>query len=301
MISASDLEDTYRLISAIVDDEFAGAHQPSDVSPSHLRRLERGESDDYSDDVDRVIETGEIAVDTDSLCDAVDRALHARTEITVRTATTVVRVDAGRRMLDLEHADGSAEKAGSYDHIVNCSWSSLPSLDATAGLMQDRAWCFRVKYFLRLDAAQMSLRIPSTTFALGAYGDVVDFGSAGSYLSWYDAGRKGFTTALEPPNWPSRLSLPESTTTACDIIDGLSTFMPRLQGLRAIASTHGVVRGGVIFAHGVTDLDDDCTELHQRHSIGPTSMETYHSVNTGKLTMAPYFARTLADRLSAKR
>ena len=58
---------------------------------------------------------------------------------------------------------------------------------------------------------------------------------------------------------------------------------------------------GIIYAHGDTDLSDADTELHQRHSIGLTSVGRYHSVNTGKLTTAPYFARKVADRLCGSR
>ena len=38
---------------------------------------------------------------------------------------------------------------------------------------------------------------------------------------------------------------------------------------------------------------------HERHAIGPSSHGHYHSVDTGKLTMAPRFARLLADRILA--
>jgi hypothetical protein len=37
--------------------------------------------------------------------------------------------------------------------------------------------------------------------------------------------------------------------------------------------------------------------LHQRHDIGVMSVGSYHSVDPGKLSMAPYFAEICADRI----
>jgi hypothetical protein len=57
------------------------------------------------------------------------------------------------------------------------------------------------------------------------------------------------------------------------------------------------VVGGNIFAWGATDTDDAVSELHQRHDLGIESAGNYHSVDTGKLSLAPYFAEACADRI----
>ena len=59
------------------------------------------------------------------------------------------------------------------------------------------------------------------------------------------------------------------------------------------------VRGGAIVAWGDTDIDDPESELHRRYEIGVSTNGTYHSVDPGKLTMAPYFAEVCADRIMA--
>ena len=58
------------------------------------------------------------------------------------------------------------------------------------------------------------------------------------------------------------------------------------------------VRGGVIYARGDTDVDDEASELHERHRVGPFTHGAYHSVDTGKYTLAPLFALKLADRIT---
>ena len=54
---------------------------------------------------------------------------------------------------------------------------------------------------------------------------------------------------------------------------------------------------GVIVAWGHTDIDDHASELHNRHAIGVHSYGNFHSIDPGKLTMAPYFAEICAGRI----
>ena len=57
------------------------------------------------------------------------------------------------------------------------------------------------------------------------------------------------------------------------------------------------VKGGAIVAWGETDIDDPRSELHNRYAIGLHSWGRYHSIDPGKLTMAPFFAQVCADRI----
>jgi hypothetical protein len=57
------------------------------------------------------------------------------------------------------------------------------------------------------------------------------------------------------------------------------------------------VEGGYIFAWGRTGIADPESELHHRSDIGIRSAGRYHSIDTGKYGMAPYFADLLADRI----
>jgi len=42
---------------------------------------------------------------------------------------------------------------------------------------------------------------------------------------------------------------------------------------------------------------DPASELHGRFEIGVTSVGSFHSIDPGKLTMAPYFADICAERI----
>ena len=52
-------------------------------------------------------------------------------------------------------------------------------------------------------------------------------------------------------------------------------------------------------AWGETGIEDRTSELHQRHAVGVHSRGRYHSIDTGKLTLAPMFAAEACARLRA--
>ena len=133
---------------------------------------------------------------------------------------------------------------------------------------------------------------------LGPFGDIVNFGEHGLFLSWYPAGMIATSTALRPPEWDRQLT-PE---TCRDVFQrSLHEWLSRCPALGALEFDETDVEpcAGVIDAWGSTDIDDPQSELHNRHEIGVHSVDNYHSVNTGKYTMAPYLGLKTAERIHA--
>ena len=75
--------------------------------------------------------------------------------------------------------------------------------------------------------------------------------------------------------------------------------MPTLGVLDAENLPEAAVKGGAIVAWGKTDIYDPASELHRRFEIGVTTEGRYHSIDPGKLTMAPYFAAICAERIAS--
>jgi hypothetical protein len=73
--------------------------------------------------------------------------------------------------------------------------------------------------------------------------------------------------------------------------------VPALRGLDPKTLPEATVKGGAIVAWGATDIYDPQSELHRRYEIGVASKGRFHSLDPGKLTMAPYFAERCADRI----
>jgi hypothetical protein len=206
----------------------------------------------------------------------------------------VARSGAGLEVL-FEDAGGSHR--ATYDHVVNALWDGRLAVDASFGIKPPRAWLYRARYNLRFEGAPLPASLPCVTIALGAFGDIVTYANGAGSLSWYPVGMVGTSSALTPPAWPTTAAPDAATRIRDGIIAGLGAIVPAIAQARAALARAGTVKGGAIFAWGRSDIDDADSGLHSRHDVGVETHGCYHSINTGKLTTAPLFARQLAERI----
>jgi len=193
--------------------------------------------------------------------------------------------------------DGSGgARSERYDHVVNASWEDLLAIDASAAVIPEGAWSFRAKHFLRVRGGRVYSNAPSVTIVLGGFGDVVNYPNNDVFLSWYPVGRQGIWRSLNPPPAALQLTEAKAAEVRTGIHQGLSQIMPGL-GRMPVSEADCEVKGGIIYALGDTDINDPASRLHERHSVGPRSFGRYHTVNTGKYTLAPMFAMRMADRI----
>ena len=242
--------------------------------------------------------TPEIAIDAEALAGFVRERLesHPLIRCILNAKVLGVAVADSRVDVDFEAAGGRGREG--YDHVVNTLWDGRLAIDATAGIRPARPWLFRIKYFLRVNgAAAARVSPPSTTIVLGAFGDVVGFSSGTLYLSWYPAGMRQVSRDLQPAGWPRELGEETARQLRRSIVSGLAGVLPELARLDPAETQSLHVGGGVIFAWGETDIDDPSSALHARSDVGVKSYGRYHSIDTGKLTLAPLFAKRAADRI----
>ena len=295
LYSADDLERRYERILELIRDTVAPDAHPGGGDPAHLARVD--DIGAFGPDVRAVFRTSEIGLHPDHLADALAVAVDASPRITLRTEARVVAVDATHERLRVAEGDGVPTWTPPYDHLVNCSWEGRLALDATAGVVPAEPWCFRMKYFARLPVPVGAATPPNTTVVLGPFGDVVDLGNGDLYVSWYPAGRRGWSTEIEPPDWPTEPEPTDREAILRGMADGLDGVLPDVaKWLRTHPETASV-RGGVIYALGQTDVHDHASRLHERRKVGPISHGRYHTVDTGKRTVAPLFALEIADRI----
>ncbi len=179
---------------------------------------------------------------------------------------------------------------------MNALWDGRLAIDATAGITPKRPWLFRMKYNVRLTAVPAQYQVPSVSIVLGPFGDVVRYANGEAYLSWYPVGLKARSTDLTPPDWPRFLVEADAAELRRSVFEAVREVVPGLSRLAPLIP-QGEVKGGVIFAWGDSDIYDPASHLHKRDEIGPMSYGCYHSINTGKLIMAPMFATLIADRI----
>jgi len=238
--------------------------------------------------------TEEVSIDPEYLAKCVHQGVTTHPRITCHWGT---RIDGVTPQPDgaMVHFQGQEAR---FDHVVNTLWESRLAVDRTAGIVPSRPWIYRVKHYLRVQLSPWeTVEIPSCTIVLGAFGDVVRYSNGALYLSWYPAGMLGSSTEIAPPQWPLTLTDELQAQLRTSIFQELSQMIPSLKNLPEGGIANGAVKGGVIFAWGSTDIDDPQSALHDRFRIGPVSHGRYHSVDTGKLTMAPYFGKILAESI----
>ncbi len=250
----------------------------------------------HPDAVSAVFRTSEVGIDPEALVRLVRDRLVGDPAIRCRLRTQVRGVERNGSGLDVEFENGAGPGCERYDQVVNALWDGRLAVDRTVGLEPPRPWMWRVKHYVRLRAPGAD--VPCSTIVLGAFGDVVVYRDRDLYLSWYPAGMRAISTDLEPPRWPSASEGGFSGEVRDQIQEGLAAIVPAVGRLPLDAFAWSV-KGGVIFAWGETDIDDPHSGLHERHAIGTRSIQGYHSIDTGKLTMAPLFARVAADRVLA--
>lgn len=282
---------------AWVDDRI-DSRLHDDPSAHYLgqRRVERvvrhmTTPDGYGTAVSAVIATGERAVDPARLGDILVGAMAARgvTMLAHREVNDVERTPHG---FCVRTTFGREEHLVDADIVVNCLWDGRLAIDATLGLLPRRPWVYRLKYGV---VGRASTDIPSTTIVLGAYGDVVTWPDGRAYASWYPDGMTGWSSDLRvPDDWRAAMDAAEPSERrlhmAATTLAGVASIVPAAAYIEP-----DEVGAGVIVAWGASDIDDPSSALHGRHEIGVHAHDGYYSIDTGKLTTAPLFARHLVS------
>ncbi len=160
-------------------------------------------------------------------------------------------------------------------------------------LVPDRAWVHRLKYRVLGQLPQHLKGLPSMTFVLGPYGDIVTYPSGQTYLSSYPECVTSWSTDLAPPaTWdgPCRGEAPREVAASVrrNVLAALDRVLPGLG-----ATTVEAIDAGAIFSWGDAHLDDPSSEVHRRSDTGIHRKDGYFSIDTGKFTNAPYYAERL--------
>ncbi|MDX2129003.1 MAG: FAD-dependent oxidoreductase [Chloroherpetonaceae bacterium] len=210
------------------------------------------------------------------------------------TINEVVRTSSGFRSV-CNNETGSKTEIRS-EIVINCLWEGRLLIDQQLGITPLHQWVYRLKY--RYMAKRLSLPpdLSSYTFVLGAYGDIVSYPNSDYYLSWYPIGMKG---------WSSEISTPQEWETPCygeinpevqknyfhESIKEFQKIVPILH-----KAEMSYVDAGIIMTWGDTDITDPNSKLHERWEVGINHYDGYFTVDCGKFTCAPYFAKELVTK-----
>jgi 2-polyprenyl-6-methoxyphenol hydroxylase-like FAD-dependent oxidoreductase len=270
------------------------------ILPAQLRPWSGAEIDaEFDSEIAlAAFDSPEVAVDPVDLARRLREAISDHPKIEICCNRQVLGAQKEERAIGVD-CDGPEGPARSrFNHVVNALWDGRLGLNEAIGLQTKRPWLYRLKYGVtfRLPACMKSP--PSATIVSGPFGEVVSYADRLTYLTWYPDCMQAISTDLMPPDWPTYAGEPLRSRVLTGTLRALTNIMPSLSGLDADDLPEACVKGGVIVAWGQTDIYDPKSELHRRYEIGVTSAGRFHSVDPGKLTMAPYFAEICAERIS---
>jgi hypothetical protein len=241
-------------------------------------------------------ETPEVAINPVALTKALRERIHSDRRIEIRLGHQVLSVeDIDAPVVVARDQDGAARHR--FDHVVNALWDGRLAVDETLGLRPGRRWLHRLKYGVSFYLPKNTKSPRSATFVSGPFGEVVTYNDGLIYLTWYPVCLLALSSDIAPPDWPTYPNEPLRSQLLKGTLEAMAEFVVSLRKLSSEELVNVTVKGGAIVAWGETDIYDPKSELHRRYEIGVTSNRKFHSVDPGKLTMAPYFAQVCADRI----
>jgi len=273
-----------------------------DVRTVAVRSLLAEFDDTYDPDVvAAVVETNERAINVRLLAELLRKRIADDNRVAFmarRRVTTVVRAPGG---FEVRCADDGSPVGNRYRQIVNCLWDGRLLVDQTMGVHPRHRWLHRLKYGINMCLRHADNSIPSTTIVLGPYGDIVRQGDRHMYITWYPTCLGGLSGEIAPPEWPRDLAGEGARHVIEGTLAGLARIVVPLREFQYDDIESAIVAGGIITAAGETDIDDPGSRLHTRTAVGVRSADGYHSVDTGKYTLAPMYAIEITDRVCGVR
>lgn len=241
----------------------------------------------------------EVAIDPIALAEMIRERIAQTPNIDVWLNHEVLSVEGDDALVVVTKSGGETSRT-SFGHVANALWDGRLSVDDRRGLRPNRPWIHRLKYGVAFQPPMDTPVSRAITVISGAFGEIVPYADGTLYLTWYPVCVRALDQGLAPPNWPMYPPEPVRSEILRGTFDALAEIMPELARCDLSRSSNIVVRGGKIVAWGNSDIYDPNSELHQRFQIGITSVGNYHSIDPGKLTLAPYFATECADRIASK-
>ncbi len=263
------------------------------VQRLHGSRIDELVNPDY---FDAVFSTTEHAVDPRIIAAKLRTAVDSNPMINLMIETRIQSVEEYGSQYLVKGVRSEQSILEAYGVVINATWHGRLEIDRSMGIYPPASWSHRYKFGNRILVSLENSPIPSCTCVQGPFGDIVNFRSNGIFLSWYPIGRTGWSADCRPPEWDEIFTAKERLEIFSRSLAELKMRFPLIS---TMSFSHDQVNpdGGVIYALGSTDVDDESSKLHERFEIGIQSKNNYHSINTGKYTLVPYWGLKLADRV----
>jgi glycine/D-amino acid oxidase-like deaminating enzyme len=181
-----------------------------------------------------------------------------------------------------------------FDVVINALWEGRSVIDSAVGRSLERSLSYRYRVALFMQVPETN--IENVVIATGPFGDIKNYDGRHLYLSWYPAGLLLDCHQRNAPA-PPTINDDQRQQILNAMIAGLGEYFPVVLDFPKRAQQL-FVAGGWVVARGKGLLSDPASSLHRRDEIGIRRDDTYYSIETGKYSVAPWFASRLADELA---
>ena len=301
MLDKNELQQFYDRLENLYQKSYYGQLKYLNTNPECLIR-QRPNIPKFlrNDKIQSVWETSELSIDITKFNSWLLSKLMEFENIQLCLGENVEEVIKTSYGYQVNCSSGGLKKKHEGDIVVNCTWESRLSIDKQLGFEPKHGWLYRLKHSVLADLPNDLIDIPSLTFVLGPYGDVVNFGkSRKAYLSWYPDGMNDSSTNISVPiGWENICDgvvydIPGNEKLIERMLIGLNEFIPGI-----CHSIESEISAGIIYSRGVTEITDRNSELHKRFDVGiQIEKDGYFSIDTGKYTCAPLHAQHLKDKV----
>lgn len=296
IIQADQARHYYHQVSELIRDCAEARHYLVDVLNASVKPIPGNELDAIANP--DLVQAGflipERSIQTNWIADQLCAALAAQPNIRQNMNTMVTAVE------PVDAVAGpwrviTQDNAASFDVVVNALWHGRIDIDRCAGVPLPVEWSnrYRLSLFVR---TRKACDLPSAVLAVGPYGDIKNYNGRDFYLSWYPAGLVYESDNSSPDmSFAAKPSHREHIVTA--IRAGLASAFHGVEELLRDAEDIRLA-GGYVFAQGRGSLARATSTIHRRDRFGVVRQGQYYSVDTGKYSIAPWLANSVAQEIA---
>lgn len=299
LLHADEIENYYNYLQDLYDEQIQNSEKKSYFGNKPKKLFKRLDKipDHYSEDqIGHAFLTEETIVEMFHFRDLVIENLKRR-KIKVLTSTEALGTERLDRGFSVEVLNSKNERERlKADIVVNCLWNNRIKHDKTIGVstLHEPLYRFKVGLFGKVTAP-----VYNTSIISGAFGNISPrMDGTYAYISWHpDCMIELTKDGTTPTHWDEFMENPDNSHFSKEWVKNtiieLSKFMPSVSTFKPTK-----LLPGIIVSAGKSDISDKNSNVHKRgEHIGVHEFDGYYSMDTGKFSTAPMFAKELLEKI----
>lgn len=247
------------------------------------------------------IETHESIINWPILANQIKQELSLYKNIHILTNHRVLSLSRQNNVYKiLVKVDESYDLEDVFDIIINSSCDYRISLDHKFGFKEQKDWVNRLKFLVQIKLSADMSEFHSMFFARGPFAMFTNAGEGVGYCTYGPSTNREQINAINylPQEWENYISHgfehDKEQEIGLEIISGVSKYIPHIKNAKLAR-----VIAGVVQHPGYANIYDPNSDMHVRNKTGIYNYAPgYYSLDTGKLSFAPYYGKELCKIIS---